>query len=169
MNPKLRAFLEANGLRAGATEDEAWRHYTQLQADGIEMPGIDIGQRSDSGGQPNGTGQAAEPGGDGARAAEFRGRTLLDICRESLELSGVFTRSMSRMQIAGRSLAAGSTSDFPIVLGSLVSRHLLASYLEWPSTWRPFVAVVDASDFKDIHAIKLSESPDLMDLGENGE
>lgn len=39
MNPKLRAFLLENGLRAEATEAEAWDYYRTLQADGIQFEG----------------------------------------------------------------------------------------------------------------------------------
>lgn len=39
MNPKLRAFLEANGLRADATEAEAWEYKKQLEAGGIAFIG----------------------------------------------------------------------------------------------------------------------------------
>ncbi|WP_284152042.1 hypothetical protein [Desulfofustis limnaeus] len=307
MNPKLRSFLEANGLKRDASEAEAWALYHQLRADGVDFPGIDPGvepgQRSAGGGGPAagagtggdgagaaagagagdgaGTGgqrQAAEPPAPGltaeqvaeaARAAviadrkrcteiedrlravglyddergafrrqllddpgcsveraaslilgrlqqrnpaigagaygsmsvgveapekfraavldglclrsgiriekpadgarEFRGRSLIDICRESLELAGVATRSMGRLQLVGRALAAGSTSDFPQLMSALVGKHLLKAYIEWPSTFRPFVAVTDAVDFKELHAIKLSGSPDLLALNENGE
>lgn len=52
MNQKLRAFLEANGLRATATEQEAWALYDKLQGDGVEVPGVDPGQRAAAGGAP---------------------------------------------------------------------------------------------------------------------
>lgn len=39
MNPKLRAFLEKNGLRAEATEAEAWEFHKQLQAGGVSYVG----------------------------------------------------------------------------------------------------------------------------------
>jgi hypothetical protein len=315
MNPKLRSFLEANGLKRDASEAEAWALYHQLRADGVDFPGIDPGvepgQRgagsggsggSGSGGSAAGAGAAGdgagaaagagvgdgtgEPAGragagqaapgltaeqvaEAARAAviadrqrcneiedrlravglhddergafrrqllddpsctveragslilarlqqrnpaigagaygsmsvgteapekfraaaldglclrsgirvekpadgarEFRGRSLLDIARESLELLGTATRSLGRRELAGRALAAGSTSDFANLMSSLVGKHLLRAYTEWPSTFRPFVAVTDATDFKELHAIKLSGSPDLLDLDENGE
>jgi hypothetical protein len=292
MNKKLRAFLEANGLRADATEKEAWAHYDTLKEDGIELPGINPGERSaaEGGPAPAGSGEpennqpAAEregsqptpqrtysqadlhaaaaaavtadnsrraevqdmidvagvgdldsgnfartllndPGmtaerasrsilaelkknnralGGGAfsgasvgteapeklRAAitdglllrsgiavekpaagarEFRGRSLLEICRENLTMNGVNCRSLSRMEIAGRAVAAGSTSDFPSIFSSLVNRNLLKAYMEWPATFRSFVAVGDATDFRDIHAIKLSGAPDLKGLSANGE
>lgn len=298
MNKKLRKFLEQNGLRAEASEKEAWDLYDELKAKGIELIGVDPGQRSDAGGQPgNGQpaagdrgnqdgggdgngGEGSEPGngqrtysavelqniidartvqalandasrrnevqnmidvagvagldnGDFARslinnpqvdsarasqliltelqkrnrpigtgaqvgieagektrsaaldglllrsgikiekpspgASNFRGRSLLEVCRELLEINGVNCRSMSRMELAGRALASGSTSDLPYIFSSLVGRTLQNAYTEWPSTWRPFVAPVPAMDFRDIHAIKLSGAPDLKGLNENGE
>lgn len=39
MHPKLRAFLLANGLRADATEQQAWEYYKQLQNDGVAYNG----------------------------------------------------------------------------------------------------------------------------------
>jgi hypothetical protein len=287
MNPKLRKFLEQNGLRAAASEQEAWELFDKLKSAGIELIGVDPGQRSDVGGK-KGTGPADDgkqpaatepqdgkrsyskeeidnliasqtvqalandasrrndvqnmidvagvagldngdfarglidnPKVDAARASqliltelqkrntpigigaqvgveageksraaitdglllrsghrlekpadgarEFRGRSLIEICRSLLEMNGVNCRNMSRMDIAGRALASGSTSDFPQIFSALVNKTLLAAYAEWPSTWRPFVAVVGANDFKDMHAIKLSGSPDLKGLNENGE
>ncbi len=105
---------------------------------------------------------------------EFRGRSLVEICRELLEASGENCRGLSNMEIAGRALASRalasqSTSDFPHILGGLVNQTLLAAYEQWPQTWRPFVGVTQAQDFKDIHAVKMSEAPDLKGLGENGE
>jgi len=86
-----------------------------------------------------------------------------------MEIAGQSVRGMSRTQLVGRALAAGSTSDFPIILAGLVSSHLMQAYNEWPATFRPFVSVGSANDFKALHAMKMSEAPDLMDLNENGE
>lgn len=286
MNPKLRAFLEANGLRKDATVAEAWKRYDELQADGVELPGVNPGERSaqgtaagggagddgtgergsdtttasqelpvdvqgevsralaadsqrrtdiedrvrvaglmeEDGGAfvrtmlndpaftverasqaifkkmkertvPLGTGaygsvdvgtesaekfRAAVKDGLGLRSGlrikkpapghrEFRGRSLSGIARQCMEMAGENVRGLTRMQLVGRALAAGSTSDFPILLAGLVGSHLMQAYNEWPATFRPFVAVGDANDFKNIHALKMSEAPDLMDLNENGE
>lgn len=287
MNPKLRKFLEANGLRHDATEQEAWELYDKLNGDGVEFPAVDPGQRSAAGSVPAGQGGGGDggagAGGDGAgagtnangdtdaavaralvadaarrndiedrlrtvglmdadngdfargmlsdprctvelasrkiferlrkdnppigngahgslqmgedardkfRAAaldgmllrlnhaiekpapgarEFRGMRLTDIIRESLELSGVNTRGMDPRVLAGRAISPASTSDFPNLLGALVNKTLLGAYMEAPATWRPLVAVGDATDFKAKYAIKLSGSPDLMPLDENGE
>ena len=300
MHQKLRAFLEANGLRAGATEQEAWEHYRKMQADGVEYSGPEraepdgatgaarsaAGARSGPGSGDDGADDGADGDGDAgdgnsrddsgsappaappvdgdaiaaavraerqrcqeiedacavagidqararqmidrgvtidearaeifeelrrrgaigagagrtvgvgresrdklrdairdglslragmevenpaAGAREFRSRALHEIARECLEHAGISTRGMSRLQVVGRALAAGSTSDFPQLMSGLVNRTMLAAYEEWPQTWRPFVAIGDANDFKDMHAIKMSEAPDLMDLDENGE
>ncbi len=290
MNPKLRAFLRANGLKKGATEQAAWQRYDELLADGVEMPGIDPGQRSAQGSAGGGDtgdgadGDANRSGGDTPAAPapvavpdvqeqidralvadanrrseiegrllaaqlmdedngnfarnmlndpsftverasseifrrmqersvpigagvhgsvdvgtesrdkfrlavadgialrsgirienpaaghrDFRGRSLVGIARECMEMAGQTVRGMSRTQLVGRALAAGSTSDFPLILAGLVGSHLLQAYNEWPATFRPFVSVGDATDFKAMHALKMSEAPDLMDLNENGE
>lgn len=104
-----------------------------------------------------------------AGAREFRGRSMVEIVRECLEAAGVNTRGMSRRQVVGRALGGPSSSDFPLLMSQLAGKRLLAAYDEMPSTWRPFVDVVDAIDFKEIHGIKLSEAPDLMPLNEKGE
>ena len=286
MHPKLRAFLKANGLRAGASEQEAWDHYKKLQADGVKYQGPErtepdgegsqraagsaagARQHADDDDEPPappidsdainrqiqtgiqqgiaddrqrcrdiedvcavagleadtarsmidrglsvnaaraeafetmrqtnppigaGAGQRAQIGAesrDKFRAAvgdglalrsgirveepadghrEFRGRTLRQIANECLQVAGVNIRNMTDMEIVGRALASGSTSDFPILLSNLVAKHLLQAYNEWPATWRPFVAVTSANDFKAIYALKMSESPDLKGLNENGE
>lgn len=50
MNPKLRVFLLANGLRADAPEDEAWNFYQDMQTRGVVFDGPEQiggdGQRS---------------------------------------------------------------------------------------------------------------------------
>lgn len=279
MNPKLRAFLIANGLRHDATEQEAWAHYDKLTADGVEIPGLDPGTRSATGTAPapvvpqappatSGLTQAdidaaaaravqadiarrreiedrlavagltnhnrgefaralldnpevtvdraaslifAElraqniPIGAGAHASgvqvgtdsrdklraaitdglilssghrlatpapgasEFRGMSLLDICRTVLDAHGVNTRGLGRRDLAGRALASASTSDLPYIFSAVVNKNLLSAYAEAAPTWRPLVAIVPATDFKAMYALKLSGSPDLLDMHENGE
>lgn len=52
MNPKLRALLLANGLRADATDEQAWEFWTELQSRGVQFDGPD---------RINGDGQRSEP------------------------------------------------------------------------------------------------------------
>lgn len=262
MHPRLRQFLEANGLRADATEQQAWEYYKQLQADGVAyngeeraeaapvapvptavpaaidpaaidralatdrartaaiedicgragMPpqqiralvlsgatvdtarqqafdhlagqsppiGAGAGQRLELGAEARDKFRAAaldgmllrcghrlEKPADGAR--DFRGMRLLDVIRESLEMAGERTPGMDPRVLVSRALAPASTADFANLLGALVNKTLIGAYMEAPATWRPLVAVSDASDFKTKYAIKLSGAPDLADLNENGE
>jgi len=287
MHPRLRAFLEANGLRADASEEEAWKHHTKLKGKGIEYQGPErtesagegSGQRSaaaGAGGDHDGSGTAAAPvagisqedinrqiqtgiqGGiaadrqrcreiedvcavagleadsardmidrnltvDQARAEafetmrqsnppigggatmrtqvgvesrekfrsavgdglalrsgihvetpadghrEFRGRTLRDVARQCLEVAGVNVRGLNDMEIVGRAIAPGSTSDFPLLMSNLAGLALLQAYNEWPATFWAFVAKTSANDFKAINSLKMSEAPDLKGMNENGE
>lgn len=102
-------------------------------------------------------------------ASDFRGMSLYDVCRESLEIAGENTRGMLRKQVIARALSPASSSDFPALMSDLSGRHLLNAYNEAPPTWRPFVAVTGANDFKDIYGVSLSEAASLADLDENGE
>jgi hypothetical protein len=288
MHPQLRAFLEANGLAAGATEQEAWDHYKKLQGEGIKYQGPEKAeagegegdaqrsaaarQHSDSEGDGEGDGdnghtrqatvdpaevqrqvqagiqaerdraraiedacavaglsaeearalvdtgitidqaraqifdtirsrnvvfgagaQGAQLGledGEKFRAAavdgllirtgrapeqpaagatEFRGRRLADIAGDCLQRAGVNVRGLNPDQIARRALSPQSSSDFPLLLAALANQSLQAAYTEAPSTFRQWVAVGDANDFKDIYSLKFSGSPDLEELTENGE
>nr|WP_321465157.1 hypothetical protein [uncultured Desulfobulbus sp.] len=60
MNPKLRAFLLANGLRADATEDEAWKYYKDMQGRGVTFDGPE---------RAGGDGQRSEPSAPAAPPA----------------------------------------------------------------------------------------------------
>ncbi len=108
----------------------------------------------------------AEPA---AGANEFRGQRLPDIARECLERAGIRCRGMNPDQIASRALSPVGSSDFPLLMSNVANRNLQAAYMEAPSTYRQWVAVGDANDFKDMHALKLSNSPDLEELDEHGE
>ena len=104
---------------------------------------------------------------------EFRHMTLHGFARFCLEREGVQTRGMTKRQLAQKIIrlsASGiSTSDFAGVFMDASHKRLLKAYVEAASTWRPWCNVVEASDFKTIHGIALSEAPDLDLVAENGE
>lgn len=109
---------------------------------------------------------------DGAR--EYRGFTLLDMARESLELRGERTRGLSRDEIAQRALAQRSgaymsSSDFPVILGNVINTSLRAGYDQAPQTFRPLVREVSAADFKAINRAQLGEGPAFDKINESGE
>lgn len=105
-------------------------------------------------------------------AREFRGMSLLEIARDSLELSGVRTRGMSKMQLASDALRLGglhTTSDFPNILSAVANKTLRAGYEAAPQTFRPLVREVSAPDFKPINRLQLGEAPQLEKVNEHGE
>ena len=78
---------------------------------------------------------------------DFRGMTMLDMCRHFLEQSGVKTRGMDSMKIVQRAVAH-STSDFSTVLENTMHKTLLDAYGAVPDTWRAFSNVSSVSDFR---------------------
>ncbi|TCR04068.1 prohead protease/major capsid protein fusion protein [Neorhizobium sp. JUb45] len=105
---------------------------------------------------------------------EYRGFSLLDMARESLELRNVKTRGMGREEIAREALAQRSggyhaTSDFPIILGNVVNTTLRAGYEAAGQTFRPLVREATAANFKAINRAQLGEGPAFDRVPENGE
>ena len=86
---------------------------------------------------------------------EFRGMTLLDICRESLKSNGQQYRGLSKMGLAGAALTFrhetvgfAVTTDFPNLLENVMHKLLLGSYAITPDTWTRFCATGSVSDFR---------------------
>lgn len=105
---------------------------------------------------------------------EFRGMSLIELARESLEANGIKTRGMSKMEVASEALAhrAGgmhSTSDFSVILGNTVNRTLRSAYEAAPQTFRPLVREVTVADFKSVTRAQLGEAPQLEKVNEHGE
>lgn len=47
-------------------------------------------------------------------------------------------------------LEAMTTSDFPLLFGTVIDRQTLGSYREWPATWRNIARVVTVPDFRSV-------------------
>ena len=117
----------------------------------------------------------AEPGlagkevkDDRRRAAEqYRGLSLLDIARQSLERAGVSTSGMDKMELVKRSITS-STSDFPVLLEGTNRRVLLASYENAGDMWRRFCAVGSVGDFREYKRLRTGSFSNLDALQENG-
>lgn len=65
MHPRLRQFLEANGLRADANDAQAWEYYKQLQADGIAYNGPERAESDEPPSAPSAEPPPAPAGGAG--------------------------------------------------------------------------------------------------------
>ncbi|WP_366780341.1 prohead protease/major capsid protein fusion protein [Thalassospira sp.] len=100
-------------------------------------------------------------------AREYRGMTLMELARESLETVGAGTRGLSRDEVATRALH--STSDFPEILAAVTNKTLRQAYEAYPRTFPLFCRQVLATDFKAMHRVQLGEAPQLLKVGESGE
>ena len=99
-------------------------------------------------------------------AGEFRGFEMASVIRESLRRSGADVSGLnSRRAIAdfvfNRRFGSQTTADFPYIFRDAANKTLLKAYNEAPATWRPWVNVISASDFKTIYGTALSEAPSL--------
>lgn len=111
--------------------------------------------------------------GDNGR--RFRGFSLLEMGRDHLERSGIDTRQMTRMELAGAMLQHRSggmlgTSDFANLLANVASKRLRAGYEEnMPSYQRWARRAPNAPDFKTMTVVNLAGAPDLLQTNEHGE
>lgn len=104
---------------------------------------------------------------------EFRGLTLVDIARESLERAGVKTRGLNKLDLVGKALthrsAYATTSDFAVLLENTMHKTLLAAYATTPDTWTRFCRVGSLSDFRPHHRYRTGSFGRLDRLNEHGE
>ena len=112
-------------------------------------------------------------------ARQYRGMTLMDMARESIEAAGGSARGLSRREIAVMALnldrdmqgraGMGSTSDFPAILASTVNRTLRAAYEIQARTFTGWARESTAPDFREVARTQLSESSAFKQVKEGGE
>jgi hypothetical protein len=105
---------------------------------------------------------------------QFRGMSLLELCRDFLEARNVNTRGMERMQLAGQALqyrsGRHSTSDFAHLLANVANKRLRTSYEENPGTYTRWARrAPNAPDFKSMKVVQLGAAPQLLRVNEHGE
>ena len=98
----------------------------------------------------------------------YRGDSLLDIAKASLERAGVDYRGRDKMEIVAAAFTQ-SGSDFPILLENVMHKTLQASYALAADTWRRFCAVGSVSDFRDHPRYRLAALANLQAVNELGE
>lgn len=108
--------------------------------------------------------------GEAARNGNpFTHTTLLALAERSLIQAGVHTRGMDREEIARRVLAVQTTSDFPVLLESVLHRVLVGAYNLQQFTWTRFCATGTLSDYRPHSRYHLSSFSDLKPVNEAGE
>ena len=109
---------------------------------------------------------------DGANP--YRGLTLGELARASLERSGVAVRGRPLDELAPMALTRGgvygqSTSDFPVVLENTLHKLLLTGFAAAPRTWDRWCGQGDVSDFRDWKMLVPGLIGNLDLVGEDGE
>lgn len=111
-------------------------------------------------------------------ARRYRGMSLLEAARRSLEEQGVRTDGMSRMQIAGLALgnsdehgfrALHGTSDFAIALANTAARTLRSAYESAPRTFTAWARRGTLSDFRAATRVAVAANLSLEKVNEHGE
>jgi hypothetical protein len=105
---------------------------------------------------------------------EFRGMTLVDLAKCSLERHNVQTRGLDKMRLVAeaftyRSAITQSTSDFAVLLENVMHKVLQAAYATQPDTWRKFCNTGTVSDFRKHNRYRMGMFGVLDSLNENGE
>lgn len=106
------------------------------------------------------------------KGKNFRGLSTLEIGREFLEARGVKTRGMTKDALVSALLVRTgehTTADFPSLLADVANKSLQKAYESAGQTFRPFVSVNTAPDFKNINRVQLGEGSTLELLPESGE
>lgn len=110
----------------------------------------------------------------------YRGFSLFDMARRSIEMQGGKTEGMSRREVAMLSLNIGdrrvqrsagmnSTSDFPIILGNTIDRALRTAYEETAQTWQPLGRQANVNDFRARTTVALGDAAAFEKVLEGGE
>ncbi len=104
---------------------------------------------------------------DALNGNQFRGMSLLDLARDSLERAGVRTRGMLAREIAHRAISH-STSDFPIIFQNVMHKTLVTAYTAVPDVWRTFCKIGSLSDFRPHYRYRPGSFGNLAKVAENG-
>lgn len=108
--------------------------------------------------------QDLEPG-------EFRGMTLLDLCKDDLSRHRIDYRGHTGMDVAGLFFRSAyqTTSDFANLLENTMHRVLRAAYAVTPDTWSRWCGRGTVSDFRTHNWYRLGSLTELEALTEHGE
>lgn len=102
---------------------------------------------------------------------EFRGVTMYDLARESLDNAGVKYRGKQPMEVVGMAMRSGAqgTSDFSVLLENVMNKSLMASYELEDDTWRRFCAIGSVTDFRAHNRYHRGSMGVLDTVNEHGE
>jgi ATP-dependent protease ClpP protease subunit len=96
-------------------------------------------------------------------ANEFRGHTLVELARASLEMAGVRTGLMDRQSMVSAAFTHGD-SDFTTLLADTANKSLLKGWDEAEETYPVWTVPGELSDFKPAKRVDLNAFPALDDV-----
>lgn len=105
----------------------------------------------------------------------YRGMTLRELCRDSLEQAGISTRGMNAREIAGIALGVvqrggyQSTGDLPLVFGSVIARTMRDAYQAAPKTFSAWARQTTIADFRPVTRVSFDGAVRFEKVNESGE
>lgn len=105
---------------------------------------------------------------------QYRGMTMLELCRTGLEAEGVNTRGLDRREIAGLALGMSvrgmnTTADLPVVFGNTINRTLRDAYTAAPRSFTAWARQGSLADFRPATRVMVDGSLKLEKINEAGE
>jgi ATP-dependent Clp endopeptidase proteolytic subunit ClpP len=94
------------------------------------------------------------------RSNEFRGYSLMELCRASLQRNNISTKSMDKMQVVAAAFTH-STSDFDNLLADVANKSMQKGYEESEETFQRWTSVGTLPDFKVSKRVDLNTFPAL--------
>lgn len=110
---------------------------------------------------------------DGANP--YRGRTLAEVARMTLDASGVSSSQFDSFDMVRASMGvlrvrgAQTTSDFPVILESVLHKMVLTGYQAIKPTWARFCKTGSVSDFREWKRLTPGMIANLQVVNEAGE
>lgn len=106
------------------------------------------------------------------KGGEYRSMSLLEIGKELLTERGVNVRSMDKNEVSRTILGASrdmSTSDFPLLLGSLLNKMLRADYTYAEEYWNKIARQESVNDFKAKNLYQVGSANNMQETPEGDE
>jgi ATP-dependent Clp endopeptidase proteolytic subunit ClpP len=102
------------------------------------------------------------------RQNNFRGYSLVEMARASLQMAGVNTGGMDKRGVVAAAFTH-STSDFTNLLANVAEKSMLKGYDEAEETFQRWTSRGTASDFKAMRRVDLNAFPSLDKVAEGAE
>lgn len=101
-------------------------------------------------------------------ANPFRGHTLYEVARASLERAGMRTGGLDKMSVVAAAFTH-TGSDFPTLLGNIAEKAMLKGYEEADETFQLWTSKGQLPDFKQAKRVDLNTFPALDKVAEGAE